>query len=392
MVEIRTPWRNVAAAFALNGVFLGCWASRIPAFVDRLALDERTLGGLLLVMGLGALVSFPLAGRLSDAFGAVRVTRGIAVAYLVSVLLVASAPSIGWMAAALLIFGMCHGSMDVTMNSWASEVERHMGRSVMSSFHAMWSLGAGLGAVTGFVATSLGAAPLLHYALVAAGVALLFGPFLMAPWQSDTREKPQDAPVFALPRGALVLVGLMALSAGLGEGAVADWSAIFLKEVLNRPEAQATLGYGVFSVTMVAMRLAVDGLVTRHGPVRVARISGLLAAAGYALCATATVLPLALLGFVLMGLGCAAVVPMAFTRAANDPDVPAGQAIASVATLCYGALLLGPPIVGFIAHATNLRLPFMLIGCATLMVAIFAPALAPAQGGAPKGQPTPERG
>ena len=280
MPDIRTPWRAVAAVFAFNGILLGIWASRIPAVVERHGLSEAQLGLLLLFMGFGALVSFPLAGRLADRLGAVRVTRWIAFAYIFTLVLVAFAPSPVWLGLALFIFGMSHGSMDVVMNTWATEVEKHIGRSVMSSFHAMWSLGAGLGAVTGFVATSLGWNVQTHFTFGSLLSALLFLPFLTLPWTSETRPHDPNAPVFAIPRGALVLVGLIALAAATGEGATADWSAIYLTDVVEVPQAQATLGYTVFSITMVVMRLMADKLIIRLGQMRMAQISGLCAATG----------------------------------------------------------------------------------------------------------------
>lgn len=377
MPALMTPRNSVSAAFALNGVLLGCWASRIPAFVDRLELDEKSLGVLLLVMGVGALVSFPLAGRLSDSFGAVRLTRWIAAVYLLSVIFLGFAWSVPVLGVALFIFGMSHGAMDVTMNSWASEVERALGRSVMSSFHAMWSLGAGLGAAGGYVAATLDASTGVHFAVASVVVAAIFGPLLRVEWTSKRRAAGDDGPMFAFPKGALILVGVIALGAGLGEGAAADWSAVYLRDVLGAPEARATLGYGVFSVTMVIMRLSVDPIITRFGRVRVARVSGFLAAVGYTLCVVTDVLPVALAGFVLMGMGYAAIVPMAFSRAANDPVVPAGQAIASVATLGYGAMLLGPPAIGFLAHVSSLRISFIVVAGFALLIAIFARALRP---------------
>ncbi|WP_432256707.1 MFS transporter [Limimaricola sp. AA108-03] len=375
MAEIITPWRSVAAAFALNGVLLGCWASRVPAVASGFGLGESALGLLLLVMGVGALVSFPIAGKLADRFGAVRVTRWIAAVYLVSIALVGLAPVVPALGLALFLFGMCHGAMDVAMNSWAAEVERHMGRSVMSSFHAMWSLGAGLGAAGGFAAASLAAPVSLHFVLAALLTALLFGPFLRIDWTSRVASGGAGDPVFAFPRGALVFVGLIALGAGLGEGAAVDWSAVFLADVLGTAESHATLGYAVFSVTMVAMRLCVDRLITRHGPRRVALASGLLAASGYLTCALAGSLAVALAGFVLMGLGYAAVIPLAFSRAAADPEIPAGQAIASVATLGYGAMLLGPPAIGFVADISSLRVSFALVGLFALLIAALSPVL-----------------
>ncbi|MBV7409825.1 MFS transporter [Maritimibacter sp. DP1N21-5] len=377
MRKLLPPWTSVAAAFALNGVLLGTWASRVPTYVERLDLTEGALGVLLLFMGIGALVSFPVAGSVADQRGAVRVTRWLTVAYLVTTLCVGLAGTPLALGMALFVFGMSHGAMDVTMNSWATEVERHMGRSVMSSFHAMWSLGAGVGAAGGYLATSLGAPTWPHFGAVVVIAAVVLGPLLLLPWTSRVRPTGSAAPAFALPRGALILVGVMALAAGLGEGAAVDWSAVFLRDVLLVGEAQATLAYTVFSVTMVVMRLNVDWLINRFGPITMAHLSGAFAASGYLVCALAPSLWVALAGFVLMGMGYAAVIPMAFSRAANDPEVSAGQAIASVATLGYGALLLGPPVIGFVAHATSLRLSFGLVAVIALVIVAFSGALRP---------------
>jgi MFS family permease len=375
MTKLLTPRRSVCAAFALNGLLLGAWASRVPAVVEKHGLSESGFGILLLAMGVGALVSFPLAGRLADGFGAVRLTRWIMLAYLTTLILIGLAPTVPLLGVALFFFGMSHGAMDVTMNSWASEVEKHLRRSIMSFFHAMWSLGAGLGAATGFAATSWDLSIAAHFPLVALLGAGLLAPLTRAHWTSTTRPHDRSAPVFALPRGPLVLVGVIALSAGLGEGALADWSAIFLADVTGAGPSQATLGYAAFSVTMVAMRLSVDPLITRLGPAVVARAGGLAAALGIAIATGFATLPAALLGFVLMGVGYAALVPLAFSRAAADPVVPPGQGIASVATLGYGAMLLGPPVIGFVAEVSSLRLGFVLLGGFALLVALVAPVL-----------------
>ncbi|WP_068118173.1 MFS transporter [Tropicimonas marinistellae] len=375
MPDIRTPWRAVAATFALNGVLLGSWASRIPAVMETHGLSEGRFGLLLLVMGVGALISFPLAGRLADRMGAVTVTHRLSWVYLLSLVLLALAPGPIWLAGAMLFFGMCHGSMDVTMNSWATEVEKHMGRSVMSSFHAMWSLGTGTGAAAGALATGLGLSVTTHFALAAIVFGAFFLWFAYIPWTSVTQPHDPDAPAFALPRGVLVLVGLMALASGAGEGAVADWSAVYLLKDIGATEARAALGFTVFSVVMVAMRLTVDRLVTWLGPVTVARASGLAAVAGLLLVILAPGLGVALAGFGLMGVGYAAVYPLAFSRAARDPDVPPGQAIASVATLGYSAILLAPPIIGFIAETASLRAAFTLLAGLSLLITLLAGVL-----------------
>ncbi|QPM88919.1 MFS transporter [Pseudooceanicola algae] len=380
MTSFLTPWRSAAAAFALNGMLIGSWAARVPAVMQTHELSNGRFGLYLLVMGIGALLSFPLAGRLSDRLGAARVTSWCALAYLATLVLIGLAPGPWGLAVILALFGASHGSMDVTMNAWATEVEKQMGRSVLSSIHAMWSFGAGAGAALGFGATALGLSVAAHFALVSALALASLWPMMRgavgvrrtpAP-ETGPRRRP---PVFAVPRGALVPVGIFALAAGLGEGAMADWSAVFLHEVTGMAEAPAALGYALFALAMVAMRLVVDRLITRAGPVIVARASALTAALGLALAVGVATGPAALLGFVLTGLGYAALIPLAFSRAAADPEVPTGQAIAGVSTLGYGAMLLGPTLIGQISEWASLRLAFGLLGGVALCVAAMAPIL-----------------
>ncbi|MBE3637913.1 MFS transporter [Mangrovicoccus sp. HB182678] len=360
-------------------MLLGSWAARVPAVKEARGLGEAELGLMLLFMGLGALASFGPAGRVSDRIGAVTLTRGLALAYLAALPFLAVAPGTPGLALALFFFGITHGAMDVAMNSWGAEVERRIGRPVMSGFHAMWSLGAGAGAGLGFAATSLGAGVALHFTLAALVGLVLLCPFLLQPWTSARREGPGGgAPVFALPRGALVPVGMIGLASGLGEGGTADWSAIFLSAVAGAGESQATLGYALFAAAMLAMRLCTDRLARIAGPARVARAGALVASAGLALLLLPAPWPVALAGFALMGLGYAPLYPLCFSRAAADPDIPPGQAIAGVATLGYGSVLMGPPLIGLIADLLSLRAAFLLVALAALAAALLAPSLATA--------------
>lgn len=385
-----TPWRCVAAAFALNGVFIGSWAARIPAVMARHGLDNGQLGLLFLLIGLGALASFTQAGGLADRLGAARVTRWCALAYAVTLVAIGLAPSVWMLGLVLMLFGASHGAMDVTMNAWASDVEKRLGRSAMSSIHAMWSFGAGAGAAGGYVASALGLSVAVHFAVIAVVWLGLAWPFIgpsasavTAPKAKPGAEtaKPQSPrrkrqPVLALPRGALILVGLIALSSGLGEGAMADWSAVYLRDVVGLEEARAALGYALFSISMVSVRLVVDGAITRAGPVAVARVSALTAALGILLVTGPATATSSFIGFVLMGAGYAALIPLAFSRAASDPHVPPGQAIAAVSTLGYGAMLLGPPVIGQISELGSLRLAFALLGGFAVLVALLSPVLA----------------
>lgn len=372
-----TPWRAVAAMFALNGALFGLWAARIPAFVDRHGIDPGQLGLVLFALACGAILAFPVAGSLSDRLGAAQATKGIAVFYVMALWLLPLAPNAWLLAAALALFGAAHGGMDVTMNAWGAEVETRAGKPVMSSLHAMWSLGAGLGAALGWAAVRGGLAPGPQFWILGTLIGLLALWVAAIPWVSDRHH---GGPSFVLPKGALFLVGLVAFAAALGEGAIADWSAVFLARVTQATEAQAALGYTAFSAAMVTMRLAGDRVVARLGPVRAVRIGGLLAAAGGIVALVFATPSAAIFGFCVMGIGYAVVMPLAFSRAARDPNLPAGRAIASVATLGYGGMLIGPPAIGAVAAALSLPAGFGLIAVLALLIAALAGAVAvPAQ-------------
>jgi MFS family permease len=370
-MPLRTPRLAVIAMFILNGALLGFWASRIPAIAGAHSLTPNLLGLLLLCLAAGAITSFPLAGRAVDRFGAASVTRAIAVAYCATLIALAFAPTLTLLAAALFLFGMAHGAMDVAMNTWAAEVETAAGKPIMASFHAMFSLGAGVAAALGYFAIKTGISVPLHFTTASLTFGAITLAFAAIPWQSP-RGTTQKSSLFAFPKGALALVGLVAFAAAMGEGAVADWGAVYLNGTLGTTQAQASLGYSAFSIAIFAMRLAADHLIRRFGPTRTARTSGLLAFIGVLTAASAATLPQALLGFGLMGLGYAVLFPLAFSRAAADPNTSPGRAIASVATLGYGGLLLGPPVIGFVAEYTSLRLAFLILAALALLIIGFA--------------------
>jgi MFS family permease len=375
MTDSRRAWWAVTAMFGLNGALFGIWASRVPAVAEKHGLGPGALGLVLLMMAAGAILSFPIAGRGADRVGAYRVTWIAALGYLAALAGLALAPNVATLALMLFAFGAMHGAQDVAMNAWAGEVERRAGRAMMSSFHAMWSLGAGLGAVSGYVAVKLGAAIPVHFVLAGGAVALVTLSVARIGWASDRHAPQAGAPVFALPRGALFLVGLAAMAAAIGEGGMADWSAIFLVRVTGANEAMAALGYAAYSVVMVAVRLSGDWITGRFGPVLAARVAGLSASTGAALAVIFASYPMALFGFALMGVGYALVIPLAFSRAANDPVLKPGAAIASVSTLGYGGILMGPPLLGFVAEISSVRFSFLVLAALALVISLLAGAL-----------------
>ncbi|MEP4247498.1 MFS transporter [Tateyamaria sp.] len=371
----RTTWTAVSAMFVLNGALYGIWASRIPAIAQLYDLDAGDLGWLLLLLAAGAIAAFPLAGRYVDRLGAAFVTLRIAVLYTVALGLIAIAPNVATLAVVLALFGAAHGAMDVAMNTWAGEAETHIGRPVMSSFHAMFSLGAGLGAASGFAAEHWGIGITLHFIPVGLVFAVITLTWARIGWVSPTRNMSKETPLFPLPRGPLVAVGLIAFCTSMGEGAMVDWSALLLIEMTHATAAHAALGYSVFSIAMVITRLLGDQVTRALGPTPTARIAGGIATVG-ALCAIVSANYAAtLFGFALMGVGYAVIMPLAFSRAARDPHLSPGTAIASVSTLGYGGLLLGPPLIGFVAHATTLRTGFAVLVVLAALIVVLAGAV-----------------
>lgn len=372
---VRAAWIAVLAMFILNGALYGIWASRIPAMAVRHDLDAGDLGWLLLLLAGGAIAAFPLAGRFADRLGAARTTLAVAVAYTGALALTALAPGVATIAVALALFGATHGAMDVAMNTWAGEAEAYIARPVMSSFHAMFSLGAGLGAASGFAAERWGIGIAPHFIGAGCAVAVVTLALARIRWQSSRRASLSGTPLFPLPRGPLVAVGLIAFCTSMGEGAMVDWSALLLIETAQVTPARAALGYSVFSVAMVITRLLGDQATRLYGPTPTARGAGAIATFG-ALCAVASAsYSVTLAGFALMGVGYAVIMPLAFSRAARDPHLPPGTAIASVSTLGYGGLLLGPPLIGFVAHATTLRTGFAVLAVLAALIIVLAGAV-----------------
>ncbi|MDJ0631400.1 MAG: MFS transporter [Rhodobacter sp.] len=360
----------IAMAFFVNGALFGAWASRIPTVKSAFELSPSSLGLLLLVLAGGAVVAFPLAGRTADRLGARGVTRILAVLYVGAFLAIGLAPSIWTLVLALFAFGATHGGMDVTMNTWGTALERQKNIVALPALHATFSLGAGAGAATGYFALQWGLSVAQHALLLSVPMLVLS----LIPGGVATAGQPQRRgvrePVFRLPTATILVVGIVAFSITLGEGAMADWSAVFLVEQTGVVPSHAALGYTVFSLAMVTMRLLGGAVLRVVGPQSAVLASGAIAACGAFLAAMTQAYGIALLGFLLMGLGFALIMPLSMSAAANVSEDSAGRAIAGVAIFGYGGLLLGPPIIGFLADAAGFPVALGAIGLLALVACL----------------------
>ena len=369
--------------FLLFGVALGTWTARIPAVKDRLHLSDGQLSLALLAFAVGAIIGMALLGRAVDRVGSTAVMVPAAAGECVLLVPPAFMPGLPALAAALLAFGMVHGTLNVAMNASAVVVQRAWKRPIMSSFHAVYSIGGLIGAATGGLFARAGVSAGLTFIWVGAVLVLLTA------WAAWWAPPPGLAPAGgSAPAGpaapgrprtrrsyALLLLGVLALCALVGEGAAADWSAVYLHDTLGSTAGFAASGYAAFSVMMAAGRLAGDRLTVRYGPVNLVRASGVLAGLGLG-AALLIATPLAgVLGFGCLGGGLSFIAPQVYSAAGNRDPARAGRALSTVVSIGYAGFVAGPVLIGSVSTAVGLRAALGIPAALALAVAAGAPIL-----------------
>ncbi|MFB6617795.1 MFS transporter [Streptomyces sp. NPDC085524] len=350
----------IAAVFCAHGAVTGSFATRIPWIQEHAQLSAGTLGLALAFPAVGAALAMPLAGRINHRFGARSALRGLLAMWTLALVLPSLAPNLATLCFALFLYGAAAGMSDVAMNALGVETENRLGRSIMSSLHGMWSVGALLGSAAGTVAAHTGADARLHHLIAA--LALTAGGLIAVRGVLDLKAGPDgDAPPhFALPPKSALLIGAIGFCAVFAEGASLDWSAVYLRDVLDTDAGLAAASTTAFALTMAVARLVGDRVVDRFGPVRTVRTGGLVATAGGLLVVFVQHPAAALAGFGLIGLGISVVVPLTFAAAARSGPAPA-QALAGVATITYTSGLIAPSAIGAVADATSLVWSFGLV-------------------------------
>ncbi|MQY13245.1 Inner membrane protein YbjJ [Streptomyces sp. RB5] len=359
-VAIRRSRVAVAAVFALHGAVTGSFATRVPWVQEHTGISAGQLGLALCFPALGAAAAMPLAGRITHRFGARPALRALMVLWCLALLLPAFAPSGLALGPALFVFGATAGTADVAMNALGVEIESRLGRPIMSGLHGMWSVGTLTGSAAGTVAAHTDLDARAHFAVAA--VVLAAGALVACHRVLDLRSTPDEEPPphFAFPPKAALVIGAVGFCAVFAEGASLDWSAVYLRDVMESSPGLAAACTTGFALTMAVARLLGDRVVERFGPVRSVRVSGVVGVLGGVLVVTAGNAAQAMAGFGLLGIGMALVVPLAFGAAARRGPAPA-QAIAGVATITYSSSLIAPAAIGAIADASSLTVSFTVV-------------------------------
>ena len=363
----------VAAVFFINGAVIGAWAPLIPLVQQKLHLSAGQLGLCLLGMAAGGIVAMPLAGILASRFGSAPVVRFSTLGLCGTILLPAAAFNPWLLFLALLSVGVANGAMDVAMNAHGIAVEQALRRPVMSSYHAMYSLGGFAGALGGAALLRATGHPFAEAATVGLSLGALSFMALHFLLSSSADQGGPDHSHFAFPKGLAVVLGLLCFLVMMAEGYMLDWTAVYLHRSLNADASLAALGFSAFSVAMATGRFAGDWLRQRFGAAALVSLSAALAAGGLIVAVAIPQVPFAILGFGLCGLGLSNAVPVLYSAGGNLPGASAGSGVAAVATLGYTGFLVGPPLIGFSAQLVSLGFGLALVGIGCAAVAALAP-------------------
>jgi MFS family permease len=371
---VRARWA-VSTLFFVNGVVLASWASRVPAVQQQLGLSAGRLGLALLGMAVGAFPAMSLAAVWIRRLDSRRVARFVALLLCLTLPLPGFAFSGLSLFVALALVGACSGALNVAENSQAAAIEVGYRRPIMATFHGLFSVGGLVGALVGAGMASAGVTPHVHLIIVAC--LLLVAVVIVSPRllpACKTSETVQSTKQRSLR--PLMGLGLIAFCTVLCEGAVADWSAVYMHKEVGTAAGVAALGYAAFAVTMVLGRATGDKLGHRWGDKALVRGSALVGAAGLGLALILGGVPATLVGFACVGLGCACVFPT-MVRASARPHISPDAAIAAISTAGYMGFFIGPPLIGWAADHITLRCALGLVVAATALIALLAPFVEP---------------
>ncbi|UII19917.1 MFS transporter [Fulvivirga ligni] len=371
MTNIQKSRIGIGAVFFSYGLCFASWAARIPSIQQSLQLSESALGIVLFALPIGSLLSLPISGFLVAKIGSKKVVIFSSLIYTLALLGIGFSESLLVLVPVLFLFGLVGNMINISINTQAVGLEAIYKRNILATFHGMWSLagfaGAGIGAY--MIAESI--TPKYHYMVVYA-IAL---PILLFSYRFLLNEdaKTEGAqPMFAWPEKSLLVLGLIAFCSMMSEGAMFDWSGVYLKKVVKVDQDWVGLGYTAFMVTMAGTRLLADKLTHHLGMKTMLQLSGAFTAVGLLLIVVFPIFIPTMIGLLIVGMGVSSVIPLVYSLAGKSKQLSPGIALASVSTFGFLGFLLGPPLIGLIAGASSLRVSFILLTFLGLTIAYFS--------------------
>lgn len=364
---------GVSVFFFLQGLVFSTWASRIPDIKNLLKLTDAGLGAVLFALPVGQFSAMALSGYLVSRFGSKKTLTLAALLYPAGLVLLGTVTTVWQLAAGLFFFGICGNLSNISVNTQGVGVERLYRRSIMASFHGLWSLAGFLGGVISSFMVADKIEPFTHFCIiyiVTFLLLLLARPYILP--RDANQGKNKVGKIFIKPDRYIVRLGFIAFASMICEGTMFDWSGVYFEKVVEAPVELTRLGYVAFMSTMSGGRFAADWLVTRFGVKRILQTSGIVIVTGMTLAVSIPTITFATIGFLMVGLGVSSVVPMAYSLAGKSTTMLPGLALAAVSSIGFLGFLLGPPVIGFIAEALSLRWSFILVAMLGLGTTLLA--------------------
>ena len=356
------------------GLSFATWASRIPDIKTALHLTEGDLGSILFALPMGQLIIMPFSGKMVTKFGSHRILIFSLIMYVLCLANLGLATSALQLSLGLFLFGVFGNLANIAVNTQGVYTEVLFKKTIMSSFHGMWSFAGFTGALVGLGMLTLKLTPFHHFLVVGAIVLLMVAfnfKFLVKAKEKIKNKTSEKKKLFVKPDSSLLWLGVIGFCSMASEGVMFDWSGVYFKDIVKAPGPLVILGYTSFMIMMASGRFLGDGLINKFGRERVMQISGVMISVGLF---TAVFLPYIIpctIAFMLVGLGVATIVPTVYSMAGKNPTVPPGEALTIVSSVSFLGFLMGPPVIGHIAEAFGLQFSFAFIGIFGVLIAFM---------------------
>jgi MFS family permease len=361
----------VSAFFFCQGVSFMSWASRIPDFKAAMHLNEAQLANILWALPVGQLLTMFFSGRAVTRFGSKAVIRIVLVCYALTLTGIGLSAKPWHLAFGLFIFGICGNMCNIAVNTQGINAEAMYGKSIMSSFHGVWSVAGFTGALTGSLMIKLHASPWLHFCIIASLViimVIIFNRYLL---YTATSKSASSFKKIKMPEKMLVKLGIIGFCCLSCEGCMFDWSGIYMKQVVKAEGGLVSLGLASFMIMMATGRFAGDWLATKFSRKHIVQVSGVLIFCGMMLAVLLPYFISTIIGFFIVGLGVSTIIPMLYSTVGKFSKTAKGIAIATVSSIGFLGFLMGPPLIGYIAELSGLQYSFVVIAFFGLAVSIL---------------------
>lgn len=366
-----------SAFFFMQGVIFATWTNRIADIRTALKLSESDLGSILLALPLGQLITMPISGFLVSKFTSKKCVFVGSILYPMCLLLINSASSMTSLFVALLCFGISANINNIAINTQAVLVEQMYGRQILGTFHGTWSLACIFGGLLTMLLIHFNIGITVHFTITIIYSLLtlaIFGRLLTN--ASDTRQDPSDnGKTRYLPTPFIIMLGAIAFGSMSCEGTMFDWSVIYFRDVVKLPDSISSIGYIAFMSMMATGRFVSNYFINKFGEINVLRVNGIMITSGMMIAVLFPYVVSAIIGFLMVGLGVSSVVPICYSSTRKSHRIPSGVAIATVCSIGFMGFLMGPPLIGYIAAATSLRMSFATMAVIGLIVTFVAPML-----------------